>query len=143
MIFRRIANGIAVVAGLAVSGVLATDVSERGWVKQAVAASAVMKGAQQRDEYIKALPKHRQAKYYRLLGQQKPGHECFFTNKAYHVVWGGFCQYNHEGTKLAVPRLDVSGPSSSDSVTSMPHAQRVSGATNDKQCSPAEHCLTK
>lgn len=92
---RRCANGLIVLAGLAAAGAVVADVSEGSWIRPAVAASGLTKITQQRDDYIKTLPKHRQAKYYRLLGQQKPGHECFFTNKAYHVVWNGICQYNH------------------------------------------------
>ena len=92
---RRIAKSVVVLAGLVAAGAIVADVTEGSWIKQAVAASAVTKAVQQHDAYIKSLPEHRRAKYYRLLGQQKPGHECFFTDKPYHVVWNGVCQYNH------------------------------------------------
>lgn len=92
---RQFFHGFAILAGLAAGGTFATDYAGHGWTKQVAAASAITKLTQQTETYIKSLPKHRQAKYYRLLGQQKPGHECFYTNKPYHVVWNGVCQYNH------------------------------------------------
>lgn len=106
---RGFANGLALLLGIVAGGAFFADAAVDGWIKQAAAVSFKNTIKQQKDEiakkleeqrqkriaYIKTFPKHQRAKYYRLNGKQKPGHECFFTGKEYHVIWNGSCQYNH------------------------------------------------
>jgi hypothetical protein len=107
---RRCANSLVLLLGIVAGGAFLGAAAVNGLTKQAAAVSFKKNSIkQQKDEmirkleekrqrriaYIKTFPKHQQAKYYRLNGTQKPGHECFFTGKEYHVVWNSRCQYNH------------------------------------------------
>lgn len=106
---RRFANGLVLLSGIVAGGAFIADAAVDGWTKKAAASSWTKSLSQQtnerlqkekeaiqkRNDYVKSLPKHQQAKYHRLLGEQKPGHECFYSGKEYHVIWNGSCQYNH------------------------------------------------
>lgn len=87
---HRLTISLILLLGLTAGEPFLADTMPDGWTKRAAAASP-----QFTDAYIKSRPQHRQAKYHRLHRTEKPGHECFYTNKAYHVVWNGVCKYNH------------------------------------------------